>query len=1088
MALNRIITKSVILSLLSIIIVFLSGALGAVKQISPDAIKSRLKIYDGAIINDSDTLFLDGLPLVRNRDYRIDYLEGIIYLNLSDSSGHGQLIVHYTPLPRWLKIYYGIAPETPRSDNRPVPISSHIQSPALPTVESGMLIRGTKRFSLFTRTEGASQFSQSLELAIKGELAPGLEISGSVTDKGYDPSYGTINSRINEFDKLYLQVRSQRFLAEIGNLEVQRPSPWGGNSAKQISGLQSKYVVRTFSTGVVFGRPRGIFRTAAFVGRDRIQGPYRITAGNDVAAIVPGSEKVWIDGALQERGADKDYTMDYPAAAITFTPRKLIDSRSRIEIDYEPLTTDYQREFYDLSAGVTISDSTLYFKAGFILEGDNKDRMKLGALSSGDQTMLQNIGDSTARNLRDGAVADSNGNYIERLDSLGNRYYVNVGGDSGAFRVSFTPVGSGGGDYLYEGGDSYRYVGMGRGDYMAMVRIPVPSREEYFETELGFRPSAVGRINIRMLQSRSDRNLYSTLNDNNNVGGEYIISALYGAAPVERANALGSELLLRIINKNLKSYLRRDRPDQVRKYLIPVGLSPSGDEREGRAALAATAPGPYNLRLETGLLNYSGQFNSYTGTVSLYPDSALSLLPILGYSRVLAEYDTSAANRKGDGEILSAEWKYDLRKETGFAASLKSDRRKNKYAGILRGTTEREGKLTIRYHGVTAEYQRFVQDTILTDWLRCLTRDRVVVNLNRRLGAWNGDVYLIGQWFRQNQSKERQFMSRLNFSYAPMKTDFSLNGSYSLSDENRFERGVRYIEVDPGQGKFVFRDGQYIPDPAGNFIEIEEIHSDQAAVKAGEKTLNLTYVPQNIYLRLSSNIQEELLEGGIRNALWILPFYSGNSLSYLSRHLNYAGELKFIKYSGYYLVNLAGSYNHEERRLGESIYLRWEKVFRAGLQESSGSWRYLQDGSYFEYRRDSYFSSPGNINGFKLSITAIRNLHQGQLNGGLFFRSARDGNNSRSKLYAIKINPRMRMVAGGETSLELEGYFQKLDERGFISYRLTDDYSGHRGINWSLRSDHKLEKDLRFTLTLSGRHANDRKARITGRGEVIASF
>jgi hypothetical protein len=80
------------------------------------------------------------------------------------------------------------------------------------------------------------------------------------------------------------------------------------------------------------------------------------------------------------------------------------------------------------------------------------------------------------------------------------------------------------------------------------------------------------------------------------------------------------------------------------------------------------------------------------------------------------------------------------------------------------------------------------------------------------------------------------------------------------------------------------------------------------------------------------------------------------------------------------------------------------------------------------------------------------------------------------------------MVAGGETSLELEGYFQKLDERGFISYRLTDDYSGHRGINWSLRSDHKLEKDLRFTLTLSGRHANDRKAQITGRGEVIASF
>jgi hypothetical protein len=1088
MAPNRIIAKSVILSFLSLIIIFLSGALGAVKQIPPGAVKSRLKIYDGAIITDSDTLFLDSLPLARNRDYRIDYLEGILYLNLPDSSVHGQLIIHYTPLPRWLRNYYGILPEPPGSDNRPIPISSHLQSQSLPAMESNVLIRGTKRFSLLTRTEGASQFSQSLELAIKGELTPGLEISGSVTDKGYDPSYGTINSRINEFDKLYLQARSQRFLAEVGNLEVQRRSPWGGQSVKQISGLQSRYVGKSISTGLVFGRPRGIFRTASFIGSDRIQGPYRITADNDVAAIVPGSERVWIDGGLQERGADKDYTMDYPAAAITFTPRRPIDSRTRIEIDYEPLITDYQREIYDLSAGVTTSDSTLYFRAGYILEGDNKDRLKSGELSSGDQIMLQSIGDSTAHDLKDGAVADSNGNYIERLDSLGNRYYVYVGGDSGAFRVSFTPVGSGGGDYLYEGGDSYSYVGMGRGDYLAKVRVPVPSREEYFETELGFRPSKLGRVKIRILQSRYDRNLYSTLNDNNNVGGEYNISALYGAAPAERANALGGELSMRIINKNFKSYLRRDRPDQVRKYLIPVGLSPSGDEREGRAALAAVTPGPYNLRLETGFINYSGQFHSYTGTVSLYPDRAASLLPMLGYSKIQAEYDTSAANRKADGEILSAEWNYDLKNESGFGATLKSDRRKNKYSGILRGTTEREGRLAIRYHGLKAEYQRFVQDTLLTEWRRYLARDRAVVNLNRRLGAWSGEVYLIGQWFKQDQSKERQFMSRLNFSYAPMRTAFSLNGSYSLSDENRFEQGLRYLEVDPGQGKFVYRDGQYIPDPAGNFIEIEEIHSDQAAVKAGEKTFNLTYAPRKIYLRLSSDIQEELMAGGTRNALWILPFYSSNSLSYLSRHLNYAGELKFIRLSGYYLVNLAGSYNYEERRLGESNYRRWEKVLKAGLQESSGSWRYLQDGSYFEYKRDSYFSSPGNINGFKLSMTAIRNLTQGQLNGDISFRSARDENNSRSKLYALGINPRIRMVTGGETSLELEGYLQKLDARGFISYRLTDDYSGSRGINWALRSDHKLAKDLRFTLTLSGRHANDRKALITGRGEVIASF
>ena len=80
----------------------------------------------------------------------------------------------------------------------------------------------------------------------------------------------------------------------------------------------------------MFGRPRGRFKSVGFRGQDRVQGPYRISADNVIESIVPGSENIWVDGHLLERGADKDYLMDYPAATVTFMPRNMIDSRSRI--------------------------------------------------------------------------------------------------------------------------------------------------------------------------------------------------------------------------------------------------------------------------------------------------------------------------------------------------------------------------------------------------------------------------------------------------------------------------------------------------------------------------------------------------------------------------------------------------------------------------------------------------------------------------------------------------------------------------------------------------------------------------------------
>lgn len=1053
-----------------------------------DEIRPRIRLHGGPIISGSEELSAGDRLLVKDEDYRVDYLNGVIYL-IKSGEKFDTLTVTFTPLPTWLKKHYGIEPEI----NTPLPLPSGAsRDAAIPRSQtfrsSTLSIKGAKKFSILSRSGGTSQFNQSLELTLRGELSPGLEVSGSVADRGYDPAYGTINSQISELDKLNLKVVSKSFYSEIGNLEVLQSSDFGSSVIKQVSGIQANFHNPHVVISGLFARPRGQFKTAKFGGIDRVQGPYRIISNNKLSAIVPGSEKVWMDGRLLERGADKDYIMDYPAATITFTQKVMIDSRSRIEIDFEPLTAEYQREMHQLSGGVSSVDSIARFRVAFIREGDRKDRLRAGELSSEDINLLQSIGDSADLNFRDGAVADTSGDFVELFDSLGFRYFEYIGDSLGDFRVSFTPVGMGQGDYVFEGFNVYRFVGRNNGDHLPVIRVPVPSREDFYEAELGIKPGRNSSLDFVVRQSDFDRNLYSDSDDNNNVGGQYILSARVGQSPGADTPATGAVLSANIINRNFKPRTRRNRPDLSRKYLLPENLRSNNDERELTLSSTVLLPGPYHILTSSGLLDYEHQFESLYGTISLKPDEKSSVLPALSFTRLRARYDTVGTKLTGEGKIITGKLNYKVWRDVTVISGFIYDRRWNDYSSNLRGTTERQYDIALKYRTAGLEIQRYDEDTLSTDWTNLLRRERAIFNLSNQFGPMRSELYLVGQKSRREQYRESRFQARLSMSYTPSQHNLSANASYTLSDENRFERGLRYIEVEPGEGKFISVDGQFVPDPEGNFIEIEEIHSNQASVSKGEKTFQLNYNPSDVYLKLVSNSTEELLADGSRSLLWVLPFYSDGGQTYLYRKLYYLGELKLLRYSGYYFVNLAASYSFESRRLGGSDYEKYEKVIRASLNESKDHWRYIQEGTYFEYLRDSYYSSPGNIDGFKFDLSVIRSFGGGQVNSSLSYRFAEDALQSDSKQLMLTVNPLIRSVAGGETSLKLEGYWQELNSTGVVSYRLTDNRHGEKGINWSLRSNYRIKKDLKISISFRGRHSDDRKPRIVGRGEVVASF
>src|SRR5204863_481541 len=75
------------------------------------------------------------------------------------------------------------------------------------------------------------------------------------------------------------------------------------------------------------------------------QGPYLLPdeGGATGRPVVPGSERVWLDGERLSRGEAADYSMDDDRGRLTFTSRRPITSASRIAVDYEVANTAYRR-------------------------------------------------------------------------------------------------------------------------------------------------------------------------------------------------------------------------------------------------------------------------------------------------------------------------------------------------------------------------------------------------------------------------------------------------------------------------------------------------------------------------------------------------------------------------------------------------------------------------------------------------------------------------------------------------------------------------------------------------------------------------
>jgi hypothetical protein len=488
--------------------------------------QTRIEIGRSFIVPESDSVLIDGAPLRRGGDYRINTLRGSIVL-VKPASGGERLIVRFSryPLPFGPVFASRVAEGAP-----PLPLEPLV-SPAPGREERRaaepyqLRLSGSKTVGVNMGSNKDLGLDQSLRVTMVGKVAKDLEVNAFLTDDNLPVQPEGNTEELKYLDKVSVEVKAKHSAVQLGDFTSALSSSQFSSFRRELRGVAASVNVKGQSFNAGGGVAKGRFKTVSFVGKEGIQGPYELLPARRFNAVIilAGTERIYFNGRVLKRGSENDYTIDYTRGTVTFMERVVVTNDSEIVIDYEMSEDNYERT--TVTAGWLLSrpGGSLNLRAFFFQESDDTGKPAFGSIGAADEAVLEAAGDDPSKATTSGIerVEPGKGDYIlVPADSLPAHFkFAASGGD---YRLDFFEVGSGKGDYLVDsfsagGIVTYRYAGEGRGDFLIGRFLPLPERTRVFTFGASAAKDALffeteGDVSVH------DKNLFSTIDDGDNTG------------------------------------------------------------------------------------------------------------------------------------------------------------------------------------------------------------------------------------------------------------------------------------------------------------------------------------------------------------------------------------------------------------------------------------------------------------------------------------------------------------------------------------------------------------------------------------------
>jgi hypothetical protein len=448
--------------------------------------------------------------------------------------------------------------------------------------------------------------TSNLNLQLSGYLADSIEISAAITDNNIPIQPDGTTAQINDFDRIFLQFRKKNWTLAMGDIDLRQNQNYFLNFYKRLQGASFEFTApmgngvtnKTLVSGAV---AKGKYNRNIFQGQEGNQGPYRLQGANNELyfVVLAGTEKVYIDGQLLQRGQDQDYVINYNTAEVTFTQKRMITQDSRIQVEFE-----YSNQYY-LNANLYLYNETnfrdkLKLRFGVFSNSDSRNSPINQPLNQDQKKFLFLIGDSINKAFYPVAPLDTLGpgkvlyakidtvykaaNGLFTHDSI---YVFSVNPSVRLYNLTFSDVGAGNGDYVPSqngvNGNTYVWVapvnGQKQGQFAAAEYLVTPKTQQVITLGADYNLSRHTTMTAEYARSHYDVNTLSTL-DKKNDDGNAIRMLLKNSHPFA-GSARGLELTTHLSYEYVEASFQpveRLRPVEfARDWGLPVQVAPANE-------------------------------------------------------------------------------------------------------------------------------------------------------------------------------------------------------------------------------------------------------------------------------------------------------------------------------------------------------------------------------------------------------------------------------------------------------------------------------------------------------------------------------
>jgi hypothetical protein len=384
-------------------------------------------------------------------------------------------------------------------------------------------------------------------LQLSGMLGNDVEVSAAITDNNIPIQPEGNTQQIQEFDKIFIQIRKDRQRVLVGDYDLFNPQrDYFMRFSKKYQGAYytGAFDIKkagTFKTGAAGGISRGKFSRNTLTVSEGNQGPYKLTGSNGETFLVvlANTEEVFVNGVKMERGADRDYVIDYNLGEITFMPRRIITKDLRVVVEFEYSERNYLRTAAFLNTEFESKKADVHFNV--YSEQDSKGQNVQQDLNQDKKTFLTTIGDSLQNAFYrgwDSVGFDPNRVLYQMKDTavfpftFPGIFVYSTDPANAKYAVTFSFVGEGKGNYVpatsTANGRVYQWVlpiidsvnltAKPAGSYEPVILLVTPKYQQMYTLGGEVRPDKNNTIIAEAAMSNLDLNMYSKQDQQDNLG------------------------------------------------------------------------------------------------------------------------------------------------------------------------------------------------------------------------------------------------------------------------------------------------------------------------------------------------------------------------------------------------------------------------------------------------------------------------------------------------------------------------------------------------------------------------------------------